>query len=271
MLIGMTGFAQASSRFKDIQLHLEIRSLNHRYLECVVHSPDGFGLADEMIKEQVKNKLQRGRVTVALSAANLRPKVSVDYALADSYVRSLKQLNQKLKLENSLSLSQIINLEGILKLEKVQITAEFIQALKALTSAALEKLVHIRQKEGRALTTDTLKRINAIKKEADKITQAVKGVNAQKKGILSEEDYSVFLKNTDIAEELTRIRYHLKNFLSTLKKSASAGKELDFISQEIQREANTISAKAQSAKVSSAVVKIKSAIDQIREQVQNAE
>jgi uncharacterized protein (TIGR00255 family) len=271
MLVGMTGFAQASARFKDIQLNVEIRSLNHRYLECLVHAPDGFGIAEEMIKALVKSKFQRGRVTVALSVANLHPKVSVDYVLADSYARSLKHLNQKLKLDNHLSLSQIINLDGILKIEKVHLSAEFIQALKALINKALEKLVHIRQKEGRALARDILKRSSIIQKETDKIMRAVGILHKEKKGKLLEEEYNVFLRNTDIAEELTRIRYHLKNFLATFGKSASCGKELDFISQEIQREANTISAKAQSGEISQSVVKIKSAIDQIREQAQNVE
>ena len=271
MLVGMTGFAQAQARFKDIQLNIEIRSLNHRYLECVVHSPDGFGIAEEIIKAQVKNKINRGRVTVALSVLNLHPKVLVDYALADSYVRSLKHLNHKLKLENHLSLTQIINLEGILKIESVHQNAEFMQTLKSLINKALGKLVHIRHKEGRALARDILKRSSAIRKEADKITRAVGLLHKEKKNRLSDEEFSVFLRNTDIAEELTRIRYHLKNFLATLGKSASCGKELDFISQEVQREANTISAKAQSAEISQSVVKIKSAIDQIREQVQNVE
>lgn len=271
MLIGMTGFAQASARFKDIELNAEIRSLNHRYVECLVHSPDGFGVIDEAVKEQVKNKIRRGRVSVSLSITSLKPKVLVDYALADSYVRSLKQLNQKLKLENNLSLSQIIHLEGILKLEKIHLSEEFIQAMKALTARALEKLIHIRRKEGEALSRDIAGRAGAIKREIDKINLCTQALRKEKKAVLSEDEYGVFLKNTDIAEELTRMSYHLKTFLATLNKSASCGKELDFIAQEIQREANTISAKAQSAKVSAAVVKIKSAIDQIREQVQNVE
>ena len=108
-------------------------------------------------------------------------------------------------------------------------------------------------------------------KEVEKIIHCEKKIEGEKKRLLSEEEYSVFSKNTDISEELTRISYHCRNFLATIKKPAACGKELDFISQEIQREANTISAKAQSAKISSSVVKIKSGIDRIREQVQNVE
>lgn len=271
MLRGMTGYAQAASRFNDIQLNVEIRSLNHRFVECLLHSPDGFGVVEDFIKGLVKSKIGRGRVTVVLSAANLHPKVLVDYWLAQSYVRSLKQLNQKLKLENNLSLSQIMNLEGVLRIEKTSFTPEFIQAVKALVEKALERLVAMRQKEGKAVTLDILRRIALIKKEVLKINSVTRDANKKKKSILSEDEYGVFLKNTDIAEELTRLSYHLKNFLATVKKSSSCGKELDFIAQEIQREANTISAKAQSARASSSVVKIKSAVDQIREQLQNVE
>lgn len=271
MLTGMTGFARASCQLKDTHFNLEVRSLNHRYLDCLVHSPDGFGELEDFIKAQVRARIKRGRITVVLTIANLHPKVNVDYALGENYVRKLKELGHKLKLEDNLSLSQIINLEGILKLEKTPLTPEFIQAIKTLADRTLEKLAAIRQKEGRAVSADILRRLRVIRKEADRIRQGAKVVNAQKKNILSHEEYSVFLKSTDIAEELTRISYHLKNFLATIKKSTSSGKELDFIAQEIQREANTISAKAQNAAVSASIVKIKSAIEQIREQVQNVE
>lgn len=271
MLTGMTGFARASCQVKDTHFNLEVRSLNHRYLDCLVHSPDGFGELEDFIKAQVRARINRGRITVVLTIANLHPKVNVDYALGENYVRKLKELGHKLKLEDNLSLSQIINLEGILKLEKTPLTPEFIQAIKMLADRTLEKLAAIRQKEGRAVSADILRRLGVIRNEADRIRQGAKVINAQKKNILSHEEYSVFLKSTDIAEELTRISYHLKNFLTTIKKSTSSGKELDFIAQEVQREANTISAKAQNAAVSASIVKIKSAIEQIREQAQNVE
>lgn len=271
MLKGMTGFAQADYRFKDIQINMEIRSLNHRFLECQIHTPDGFGAAEELIKDRIKPEISRGRVTVILSVTNLHPKVSVNSVLADNYVRELRNLNQKLKLENNLTLSHVMTLEGILGIEKIAVTAELIHYIKMLSDRILDKLVAMRHKEGRAISSDILKRLELIKRETAKITLYVKSVNSKKKKQLSEEELGVFIKNTDITEELTRIRYHLNNFTSTLKKSSSCGKELDFIAQEIQREANTISAKAQSAKTSSSVVKIKSAIDKIREQVQNVE
>lgn len=271
MLKSMTGFAQAESRYKDIHLNIEMRSLNHRYLECITHIPEGFGAVEEMVKERTRTRLARGRVTIVVSVSRLHPKISVDYDLAENYVRTLKQLNQRLKLHDNLSLGQIINLEGVIKIEKISLSDEFLQVIKSLIDKAVEKLALIRQKEGRAITADILRRLAVIKKEAEKINHNSLRLTQEKKKLLSEDEYGVFLKNTDIAEELTRIAYHVKNFLDTVRKSATCGKELDFIAQEIQREANTISAKAQSAKVSSSVVKIKSAIDRIREQVQNVE
>lgn len=271
MLTSMTGFAQAVSHFKNIQLNVEMRSLNHRYLECIVHAPEGLGAVEEIVKAQVRGKISRGRITVALSVEKQHPLVLVDYDLAENYLKTLKHLGQRLKLNDTVSLNQIIHLEGILKIEKLSITPEFIQAVKQVIHKALEKLTGIRQKEGKALAGDILRRIAVIQKEVEKITRCTKEMNSEKKRSCAEEEYSVFLKNTDISEELTRINYHSRNFLATLNKAAACGKELDFISQEIQREANTISAKAQSAKISSSVVKIKSAVDSIREQVQNVE
>ena len=271
MLRGMTGFAQASCRFKDAQLNLEIRSLNHRYIECLVYCPDGFGLAEDLIKGLLKDRIKRGRLSATLSVSNLHPKVVVDYELAANYVKTLKQLNQRLKLENNISLSQVISLEGVLRTEKPKLTAEFIRALKSLANKAVSKLIAIRKQEGDAVTRDLLRCINIIKSEVEKISVSIRELSQKKKAVLSEDEYGVFLKSTDINEELSRLSYHTKNFLAVIKKESAAGKELDFIGQEIQREANTISAKAQSAQVSSSVVKIKSAIDQIREQVQNVE
>lgn len=271
MLISMTGFAQGAAHYKNIQLHVEIRSLNHRYFECLTHLPEGLGAVEEMVKTQVKNKINRGRVSVVLSIEKRHPRVQVDYDLAENYLKTLRHLGQRLKLNDTLSLNEIIHLEGIIRVEKITPGPEFMQAVKLVTNKALEQLTLIRQKEGKALSADILGRLSAIQKEVEKIIHCEKKIEGEKKRLLSEEEYSVFSKNTDISEELTRISYHCRNFLATIKKPAACGKELDFISQEIQREANTISAKAQSAKISSSVVKIKSGIDRIREQVQNVE
>ena len=271
MLTGMTGFARASCHVKDTHFNLEIRSLNHRYLDCQVHAPEGFAELEDFIKTQVKARINRGRINVVLSVTNLHPRVNVDYGLAENYLRKLKELGHKLKLADNLSLSQIINLEGIFKLEKTTVTLEFIKAIKKLAEGSLEKLTATRQKEGRAVSADILRRIGLIIKEVAGIKRSTKVTNARKKNMLAQDEYGAFLKNTDIAEELTRLDYHLKNFSVTIKKPASAGKELDFVAQEIQREANTISAKAQNAAVSTSIVKIKSAIEQIREQIQNVE
>ena len=97
MLIGMTGFARISGQIKDTHINLEIRSLNHRFLECLVHSPDGFTEIEELIKNQVKSRMKRGRVTVVLSLTNLHPRVSVDYTLAQGYLKKLKELLSKFK------------------------------------------------------------------------------------------------------------------------------------------------------------------------------
>jgi len=162
-------------------------------------------------------------------------------------------------------------MEGVLSLEGIRAEPELAGFVKNLTADTLEKLVAIRDKEGKALNADVARHLATIKKEILKVNVATKAAIKEKEKSLPEEEYSIFLKNTDVSEELARINYHLKNFKNILGRAVSCGKELDFISQEIQREANTISAKAQDARVSSSIIKIKSAIDKIREQLQNAE
>ena len=271
MLKSMTGYVQATHCTKNSQLSIEMRSLNHRFLECVVHLPEGMGALEDLIKGQVRNAISRGRVTVVVSATKMRPDVVVDYALASRYIRVLRHLNQKLKLKNELGLSQIIHLEGVLRLEKPVFKEELMRSAKFLVAETLQKLVLSRQKEGKALARDIIKHIDTIKRETRNISGYGKEYFKEKKKKIPFEDFNALRKDTDIAEETTRLNYHIRNFAKTIKRAASCGKELDFVAQEIQREANTISAKAQDARASYSVVKIKSAIDKIREQLQNVE
>lgn len=271
MLRGMTGFAQAKGCYKNVEINLEMRSLNHRFFECAAHLPEGLGVLEDMIKDEARAKINRARLTAILSINNLKPTVTVNYDLAQNYTRALKNLNQKLKLENNITLSQVTAMQGILTVEKVEVTPELARFVKGLVYEALAKLLSIKDKEGRALNNDVSKYIGTIQKESARISTLTKASIKEKAKKLSDDEYGVFLKGTDISEELARINYHVKNFKAILSKNASGAKELDFVSQEIQREANTISAKAQDARVSSSVIQIKSAIDKIREQLQNAE
>lgn len=113
MLKGMTGFAQAKGNFKGSQINVEIRSVNHRFFECVVHLPEGLSALEEAVKNQIRVRINRSRLTAVVSVVDIHPKVMVNYELSNGYVRALKQLNHKLKLDNNINLSQIINLEGV--------------------------------------------------------------------------------------------------------------------------------------------------------------
>jgi uncharacterized protein (TIGR00255 family) len=222
----------------------------------------------------VEAKIKRGRVTCAVSLTKSQaPRVSFDKKLLKSYIAALGDIRSQLHIEDSLSLDALIHLPGVLSLAENRIPAERIGPhIKVLAEKALEGLLKTRQKEGKALYFYLKRRAQAIGNDLSIIkVKFKKNIQQKLAGMKIDDERSSFLKATDITEELERLDFHIRNFKNKLSRIGPIGKELDFIAQEMQREANTIGAKSSSAAVSSRVVQIKSQVEKIREQVQNVE
>ncbi len=275
MIQSMTGFGSREDEVAPLgKISVELRSSNHKFLEVVFHLPEGFLALEDKIKKEIEAKIKRGRVTCAINAIGTKASnVSVNKTLLKNYILMLRNIKEQFQLKDEISINTLIHLPGVLSLEESSIPKQNPWSrLKILVNRAVDDLVKMRQKEGRALSGFLKNKAATLRVNLAVITIKFKKAIKEKLGqINTEEERSSFLKDTDITEEIERLAFHIRNFQSKLSKRGPIGKELDFIAQEMQREANTLAAKTFDAAISARVVQIKSQIEKIREQVQNIE
>ena len=273
MLQGMTGFGQAQARLGRARIQLELKSLNHKFFEAALHLPEGLMRFEEPLKNIIAAKVRRGRVNVALNISGLpQEEVVLNKDIARRYFALLRTLKSGLKIRDGVALADIIHLPGVFALEKkAQANQGLLGLTQALVKRALAQLIRMRMKEGRAIAGDLTGRIKNIQTLLPLIKVRCARMLKEKRRVLSLEEFEAYQKSTDVTEELLRLGLHLKNFLFTIQKNEAVGKELDFIAQELQREANTIGAKSQDGAISGLVIKAKTQVEKIREQVQNVE
>lgn len=275
MIKSMTGFGAAQvEAFPLGRISIEIRSTNHKFLETVLHLPEGFIALEEKIKKEIETKVKRGRITCVITVTSSeQSEVYINNALLEKYFYALQETQTKFDLSNTIDLDMLIHLPGVVSLAQIDRgNIKMWPLLKRFLHRALHSLMLMRKREGRALymvigtsLKETLRGLNAVQVKFDK---AVKQKIAR---LETDEEKSSFLKSSDITEEIERLAYHAENFYSKLSSNVPVGKELDFIAQEMQREANTMGAKSCDVSISAVVVEIKSNIEKIREQVQNIE
>ncbi len=275
MVVSMTGFGGCETKIKAFgKISVELRSTNHKFLEAVLHLPEGFLSLEDKIKKEIESRLKRGRVTCVINISGAGgSNVFINQALLKKYAMALKEIQKQSHLKNDATIDTLIRLPGILSLEESNIDKFAVwPKLKALLGRALDDLAKMRQNEGRALGGFLKKGALQLKLDLEAIKvrfrKAVKNKIAR---IVSDDERSAFLKDADIAEEVDRLSFHIKSFLHKLTLSGPIGKEMDFIAQEMQREANTMGAKSFDAEISGKAVQMKSQIEKLREQVQNIE
>ncbi len=275
MIRSMTGFGSKEGKILPWgKAYLELRSTNHKSQEIVFRLPEAFLSLEEKIKKEIEKKISRGRVLCALSVLGTPPnQVFINRSLLKNYLCNLKNIKKQLHIQGEVQLDSLLQLPGVVSLPTLRMPPEKTWAqLKHIINQALNNLVEMRQREGQALYKFLRYRMENLKSDVAIVQSRFKKVVKDKVSkIETIEERSSFLKETDIAEELERLTFHLKNFMHKILRPGPMGKELDFIAQEMQREANTISAKVSDALISAKVVEIKSEIEKVREQLQNIE
>jgi uncharacterized protein (TIGR00255 family) len=271
----MTGFGCQETEVNSVgRISVELRCTNHKFLETVFHLPEGLLSLEDKLKKEIEGKIKRGRIYCAINIkGQLAQGIFVNRKLLKNYLRELDSVKKEFKINDGLTLDSLIRLPGILSLKEDKPLGEHIwEQLKPVFLQALMSLLMARQKEGCALVGLLKKRSVLLKKNLvfvkRRFTVAVK--NRLKK-IQAEEERLAFLKGADVAEETDRLHFHINNFQHKLVQGGPVGKELDFITQEMQREANTLAAKSFDLIISGRAVEMKSQIEKIREQVQNIE
>jgi uncharacterized protein (TIGR00255 family) len=275
MIQSMTGFGSFETIIPSLgKVSVELRSTNHKFLETVLHLPEGSLSMEERIKKLIESQIKRGRVTCSLNISSRRAgNVFINKALLKKYIARIDGIKREFGIKNELDINTLINLPGVLALEEEQASPESIwPELRIAVSAAVNNLAKTRKKEGEALQGYLRKQGEELKKELSTIKARLKAALKERlKAFTTDEERANFTKDTDTTEEIDRLCFHIHNFKHKLTKGGALGKELDFIAQEMQREANTMAAKTFDVSVSAQVLKMKSLIEKIREQAQNIE
>ncbi len=275
MIQSMTGFGSFETIIPSLgKVSVELRSTNYKFLETVLHLPEGSLSMEERIKKLIESQIKRGRVTCSLNIGSGRAgNVFINKALLKKYIARITGIKKEFGIKNELDINTLINLPGVLALEEERASPESIwPELKTAVNAAVNNLVKTRNKEGGALQGYLRKQAEELKKELSAIKARLKeALKERLKVLATDEERSNFIKDTDTTEEIDRLSFHTHNFKNKLAKGGAIGKELDFIAQEMQREANTMAAKTFDVSVSAQVLKMKSLIEKIREQAQNIE
>lgn len=275
MIKSMTGFGSAETISSALgKASLELRSHNHRFLEIVFNLPYSFSYLEDSFREEISRKIKRGRVIVSLNIT--RPayeKIAINNGAIKNYLQALNRLRRQLYLKDEVTLDMLLRLPGAVSIGQIQKVDKRAQRqLKDLLQTALGRLYASRKKAGEVLYRDLKSRSEGLKQQLVAILNRAKSVIAQKASRIDNlEERTGFLKNADITEELTLLKFHLNNFRASLNKSIPVGKELDFIAQEMQREGNTLAAKSFDAQILAGVIEIKTQIEKMREQLQNVE
>lgn len=274
MIRGMTGFGTSSFSYKGKKYAVNIKSVNHKYLDYVINLPDGLFGFEAKIKKELSKCLSRGRVTFQL--LSLEPyghEPVLDSRLLYQYAGLINNIGRSLKIKQDIGLRDIIDLPEVIYFKKNTDCSEkkFLSVFNRAMHKALRGLSALRKKEGKAIYLDLLPRAQKINKKLQLIKKKLVSIIEEQKTKLDSDALKEFLKNYNIEEEVVRLDFHIKTFKKTISQSGPLGKMLDFITQEMQREINTLSAKFRDTQVSYDSVVIKDEIEKMREQLQNVE
>ena len=293
MLISMTGFGRAESQEGDYTYQAEIRSVNNRFIEINTRLPKAYVDLEQPLKKIIKSHCSRGSINLTISLANSNEgsgewDVKPNLSLATQYVDALNQIRDSLGLQGEIDLKSVVGLRDIIKIEPVALDPAKKDLILNIATEALTSLQKMREEEGENMQKDLAQRIDAIESHAaeiesrhpevikeyqEKLNERIKTLN---EGFGLDEtrlaqEAALLADRSDITEEMTRLRSHLKQFRNFFNAKEPIGRKLEFITQEINREVNTTGSKSSDINISNRVIEMKSELEKIREQVQNIE
>lgn len=294
MLLSMTGFGEARCEQDGLDVAVEVRTINSRYFKVSIRSTEGYGSLEPQIEAVVRQWIRRGTVQVNLRVQRShRPEdYLIDQRVLNAYRHQLEVIRLEWQLPEPVPLASLLLLPGVASeagLEGSDVAADW-PAIGRTVEAAMENLSRMRTDEGRTMTADLLANCRAIGTSLDEIEKRAPLVIEGYRGRLLERlkktlaefevsldpadvvrEVSLFAERCDISEEIVRLRSHLEQFDTIADLPESSGRKLDFLTQEMFREANTIGAKANDAEIARHVIEAKTAIERIREMIQNVE
>ena len=288
----MTGYGVGKIKRGDQECLVEIKTLNNKYCDIMIKNSMQSLEIEQKIEKLIKEKIFRGKVNILIKVESNNPgeeKVILNESLFNSYCEALKILKEKYKFKDEINIDSIIKFKDIFQVVKEEEeTGKMWPLIEEAVNKALDSLLEMREREGKILINDIKKRIKKITKLMDKIEKYSKlslqdykgnflsklkeltnGLNVDEGRI--ELEAAIFAGKSDITEEIIRTKSHLIQFNDLLNSKESAGRKMDFIIQEINRETNTIGSKNNNLKITSLVILAKSELEKIREQARNIE
>jgi len=273
MITGMTGFGAGEITFGKIKGIVEVKTVNHRYLDVAFYLPVGFSSLEDKIQKIVGSQVKRGRVTVSVKITDKpHTNITLNQEVVKRYLDFAKSLGEKHHIKNDITVADIMRLPGVVEAKEVYVQAgDLWPILEKSLQKAVAGVVVMRRREGKALSAD----INGILKrmivQISVIKNRTGALLKDSKSRMASDEYASYQKSNDIHEELARLAHYIDEAKMLLRQADGSGKKLDFIAQEMQRETNTIGSKVQDKEVAAAVIAIKSKVEKIREQSNNVE
>ena len=288
----MTGFGRAVENIEGLDITVEIKSVNHRYFEFSARMPRVYQFAEEKLKSLCQKSITRGKVELSVFVEDNTDKgtaVEINRKYAGPYISALRQLAKEYKIKDDLKLSAIVGNPELLTVKKTALEDDVVEkALLTVTEKALESFIKMRETEGEKLKADVLSRVQTILscvefieirspetvkdyrvRIEEKMRELLESATVDEQRIITET--AIFADKIAVDEETVRLRSHISQLNALLDSDTATGKKLDFLIQEMNREANTIGSKSQNVEIAHTVVDIKAEIEKIREQIQNIE
>ena len=291
MIKSMTGFGRGKLEVDGREYILEIKSVNHKYSDISIKMPKNFSFVEDEIRKEINKNISRGKIDVNilyLNNGNKQEKVIINKALAKNYINEIRQLINEADVNSSINIMEIIKLPDVLNIQSEESEEQITKEIKQVLNIAIEEFLKMREKEGKTIYQDLVNRIDDVNINVEQILRLSTGLIEEyivklkkrieeilKNEIIDEnrlaQEVVIYADKSSIEEEITRLKSHIQQFKELLDIKEPVGKRLDFLIQEMNREANTIASKSASVDITNIVVELKTQIENIREQIQNIE
>ena len=292
MIKSMTGYGSAKGTVEGLEIRVELKSVNNRYLDVSVRLPRSYLFAEEMVKSLVQKHISRGKVDVFVNVDSSDAgdmSVKINEGLLKGYVEAIRHIAAEYGLEDDLTAQSVSRFPDVLTVEKVDLDAEAISAgMEQIVEEALRDFDAMRAREGEKLRDDVLSRLETIRdlvaqveakapetiaayrrRLEQKMFEVLTSSGIDENRILAE--VAIFADHIAVDEETVRLKSHMSQLTGMINGNSPTGRKIDFLIQEFNREANTIGSKCQNSEIAHVVVDLKSEIEKIREQIQNIE
>lgn len=289
----MTGYGKGEASGEGFTITVELKTVNNRFLDANIRLPSEIAGLENDVKRIISERLSRGRVDMNLQYERTREvEYEINRPLIDGYLSVMRQLRDEYELEGKPDLNFIARLPNALQPAKQELSEEFAEGVFIALGGALDALTEMRETEGASLATVLEGHLSTIEEQlplidarsetvleeySERLTKKIEKLLSKSdsqieidQGRMAQE-VAYLAEKSDIAEEVARLRSHLDQFRTIIREEGSIGKRLDFLTQELNREANTIASKTQQMEIKEAALTMKSEIEKIREQIQNVE